>query len=532
MPSGVAGRRRNLVTGHRVFLIPAILVVVGALILRLPGLDRSLWLDESWVANSILAKNWHDMFYYDAWSQSTPPLFLAIVRAIVSVVGPSEIAFRILPLAMAVAATILFLVYSRELFGEGIGIIAAVVFAFSHLFTAYSQELKHYTSDLAVAVWILLLLWKYSESGSLRFYCGLIATFVVAPFLSFTAVLYLPLALLVILFQRNGRSRAVILILVAGSVFAACYAVFIRPNSTANLRAYYEYPNFAKLSAVVHYYLENTAGLFELFVPLPSRMEIPLFIAFLGAAGASVAMALRPRPNWRQLKILSFSLVPIVTLIGANAVHQYPYATPRTSLFVLPCIVSVALFVADTLWNRLKGWIALPHVPPRVRALAASAFVLIATAVAGYGMAQRSMSRWEDAKYGVRYMRNNAAAPDLVYVHASSIEPFKFYSKVYGQPAGEIVFGDTGWPCCSRYTDLVRANEDPRYFVQDFESKALARGHRRVVWLIYTGRRSHFPDFTRRMEPVLMRAELERRGCLAEPTPRFQNFLVDRYRCP
>src|ERR1044071_3188104 len=101
-PPGIADRYRKLVTGNRVLLIPAILIVLGALIVRLPSLDRSLWQDETWVANSILAESWQDMFYYDAWSQSTPPLFLAIVRAIVSMAGPSDLAFKSWPLAMAV----------------------------------------------------------------------------------------------------------------------------------------------------------------------------------------------------------------------------------------------------------------------------------------------------------------------------------------------------------------------------------------------------------------------------------------------
>src|SRR5436309_2141496 len=96
--SRVPDRYRNQRAGNRVFLIPAVLVVLGALIVRIPSLDRSLWMDETWVANSILAQSWQEMFYYDAWSQSTPPLFLAIVRAIVSVAGPSDLAFKILPL--------------------------------------------------------------------------------------------------------------------------------------------------------------------------------------------------------------------------------------------------------------------------------------------------------------------------------------------------------------------------------------------------------------------------------------------------
>src|SRR5262245_66335876 len=66
--ASVAGRaimRRSLV-----LLILCGLLVAGV-ITRVHLLDRSLWLDEAWVANSIRAASLQQAIYYDDWLQTT-----------------------------------------------------------------------------------------------------------------------------------------------------------------------------------------------------------------------------------------------------------------------------------------------------------------------------------------------------------------------------------------------------------------------------------------------------------------------------
>ena len=81
-------------------------LLLAALLLGLDGIGRSLWLDEAWVANSINAPTLSEMFYYPNWLQSSPPLFLLASRGTVRVLGLSNRSLRIVPLAMALLATL------------------------------------------------------------------------------------------------------------------------------------------------------------------------------------------------------------------------------------------------------------------------------------------------------------------------------------------------------------------------------------------------------------------------------------------
>src|SRR5262245_1585196 len=61
---------RRIVTGR-----PLMFLVLGGLLLagvitRVQFLDRSLWLDEAWVANSIRAPSLQQAIYYDDWLQT------------------------------------------------------------------------------------------------------------------------------------------------------------------------------------------------------------------------------------------------------------------------------------------------------------------------------------------------------------------------------------------------------------------------------------------------------------------------------
>jgi len=80
--------------------------LLAAAVLACYGITRSLWLDEAWVANSVLERTWSGLFYYPDWLQTSPPLFLAVERLTVWLLGLSNFAFRLYPGAMAVEARI------------------------------------------------------------------------------------------------------------------------------------------------------------------------------------------------------------------------------------------------------------------------------------------------------------------------------------------------------------------------------------------------------------------------------------------
>ena len=71
-------------------LIVAVVAMCGVAF-RLLGLGRSIWLDEAWVANSVTAGSLAGMFRYDSWLQTSPPLFLLLVRMTVNSLGLARV---------------------------------------------------------------------------------------------------------------------------------------------------------------------------------------------------------------------------------------------------------------------------------------------------------------------------------------------------------------------------------------------------------------------------------------------------------
>ena len=71
------------------------LVALG-LVTRTFNLNQSLFVDEAWVANAVLADNLREMFHFN-WVPAPPPLFLLLVRGTVGVLGRSDVAFRVVP---------------------------------------------------------------------------------------------------------------------------------------------------------------------------------------------------------------------------------------------------------------------------------------------------------------------------------------------------------------------------------------------------------------------------------------------------
>ena len=57
----------------------AVLVFAAMLAAGISAIGRSLWLDEAWIANSILQLSIAGMFHYPAGCKN-PPLFLLLAR--------------------------------------------------------------------------------------------------------------------------------------------------------------------------------------------------------------------------------------------------------------------------------------------------------------------------------------------------------------------------------------------------------------------------------------------------------------------
>src|SRR5579863_2032534 len=167
-------------------------LVLAALALGIYGIDRSLWMDEAWVANSVLAPSLSGMFYYPDWLQSTPPLFLLLTRAAVVISGVSNTAFRMVPLALALAAIAAMIAVSRLLLSAPFAALACALLAFNPTTIEYSRTCKQYSGEAAASAVILLCTVLYLQQPTTRRLYWLTGAFVLMLPLAWSSAFLIP----------------------------------------------------------------------------------------------------------------------------------------------------------------------------------------------------------------------------------------------------------------------------------------------------------------------------------------------------
>ncbi len=122
--------------------------------------NRSLWLDEAYLALNVLHRPVTGLFKPLEYHQGAPFGFLLLEKLATKLAGNSELALRAVPLALGVLG-LLFFARLAKLYVSPCAVPAAVsLFAFCGPLIYYSSEAKQYSSDVAFT---LLLLWLLSR---------------------------------------------------------------------------------------------------------------------------------------------------------------------------------------------------------------------------------------------------------------------------------------------------------------------------------------------------------------------------------
>lgn len=491
---------------------------------RTAGLNRSLWLDEAWVANSAAAESLRGVFYYEFGLQISPPLFLLLVRACEQLAGTSNLALRIAPLLLGVVGLLFVGLAARETLSRWWGLLVWTLLALSPAAIEYSATLKHYSGEMAASGIVLLAAVRYlkrPEAG--RFRVLTLAVLIALP-LAYSTVFLLP-GILGALLVRWPR-RAVALGLSAGVIGASLYVLLVIPNNSPALKEFWEasggsawYDNAAVAPAVVWLrQLPLPAGLLD-------RSHLAGALALVLVLGAVTVVALRisaARLRRGRAELARLQLIfgtPCVVFALAHGAGVYPLSV-RTSLFALPCFV---LFLVLNLQLAAR---ALLRRKVRWEKWAAA---LATGVVLACGIQRNELRRApeEDAEGAVAYLRQNARQGDLVWVHWSCAETFRLYAGKDGLNGARVRQGRTGWACCPREMPSSRGRSTEEAVRTDL---AEAKPFPKVVWLLYTGRGSHW-TFVGLDEPRVMKDVLREAGCREEAAPRFVEMGLDRFEC-
>ena len=405
-------------------------------------LNRSLWLDEAYLALNVLHRPWAALLQTLDNHQGAPIIFLLLEKSASLYLGSSEYALRLLPLIAGVLSMLLFYKLAGKAI-SGIAIpIALGLFAISPSLIYYSSELKQYSCDVAVAILLYFLAiegsdasWKplkvvaFGLAGAIAIWISHPATFVLAG---------IGATLSIVLIAQKDWARLLRLcpaFLMWVVSLGACYAIALR--------------KLAQDAVLLDYWKEN-------FMPLPPRSvtDFKWFVdSFFGFFSGTAALQFAGLAAFvflvgcismygRNRQRLFLLLSPVVPTLLASGAHKYPFGG-RLALFLVPPALLLMAEGAAVIRAAAQDYLpAVGMVLVGLLFLDPGIYVLHHFAKPHTEVARPGIMLLEEIKPVRAYLRAHEQPGDLIYVFSESEPAWEYYTlRDTSFPRGNVVIG-------------------------------------------------------------------------------------------
>jgi uncharacterized membrane protein len=328
--------------------------VLLRLVVYLSG--RSFWMDESSLWGNLAHKPILDFSEPMTGDQLAPLGFLIVQRALMSILGVSRYAARLLPLLCGVGSIFMFARVAHRILAHRPALIAIALFCFSDDLIYYSSELKPYSLDLAIGLAVTLAaLDSLGEPVSGRGAAKMAVLAIAAPWFSFPAVFIVAGCGAVLMFTKSLRD--VMVWIAVGIGCAVNFFISYRVSQTllSPYTTMYRFWHFAflpiwplpmgraRFDSAVGILLETFVTPLNLVAPVwPwAGVVLPLLLLLLGAW----SLARRSWGAWAML------VLPIILAMVASAIGRYPFHG-RLILELVPAFFVLIAEGAET----VRGW--------------------------------------------------------------------------------------------------------------------------------------------------------------------------------
>lgn len=419
----------------------ALVFVALGIVLRLAQYFRneSLWLDEAFLALNLQERALSHLFGQLDYNQAAPPGYLFLEKLMASASGGTELGLRTVALVAGVASVPMFYAAARRILSPWPAVLALALFAVLDPFVQHAAEVKQYSSDVFVAVGLLLVALGLAPpnrlSGRRRVSASLAGA--ASVWLSYPAVFVLAgfgAALLGEAIWRRDRHRIVGLGAVCGAWLASwllLYSTLLR--STRNLESSFRAGAGGGGSRRSEFFLpfppRSTADLG--WFPSAARsfvtasMGFPRWqtigVALLALLGAAVLLRSRPREG-------CLLMAPLVFTLAGSALEKYPFGL-RFTLFYAPYVL---LLVAAGVAAIVGAPTRLGQGPTRLYASAAVGLALVAFLAVSlqstYKRAVHHRGR-EEIKAVLDALQSRWRSGDSLYIYYASQYALRYYDE-------------------------------------------------------------------------------------------------------
>ena len=420
--------------------------------------NKSLWMDESFLAINIVQRSFLQLVKPLDYGQGAPIGFLLVEKLAVETLGDNEYTLRILPFLASIASLFIFYKVAISALKAYGALIALGLFSISEFLILYSSEAKQYSTDVFIAL-ILYVLGFYQLSRN-NFTFRQVAMFgiigSISIWFSHPSIFILSGlgAALVIQFLSKKNwlaiNRLSIVLLCWFSSFLIFYLISLRHlTNHTGLQNYWnsgfipfppsKFSDIKSLIDICFKTFENPVGL---------HLSGLAALAFI--IGCSSLFHEHRGKFWLLIWPIPFTLI-------ASILHKYPFSG-RLLLFLVP---SILILVAEGTWQIFEKtkqktvlmgltFIFLLFLYP----LLLSSYYLIKS------------PHLAEIKPVMGYIKEHYQNGDVLYLYYGAFPAFKYYEMKYGFTEDDYIVGVTSRNNWKNYKDdLERFRDHQRMWI-------------------------------------------------------------------
>lgn len=396
--------------------------------------NRSLWFDEALLSLNIVGKSYAELLRPLDDNQVAPIGFLYVEKFISSLFGSTDWSLRIFPFfSFLFSIPLLFSITKKLTDSKQVGLLACVFFVFNYLIIYYSVEVKQYSSDVCIVLFLIyygLIFFKLNDYSSIFIYS---AVGVFAIFLSNVSIVILLSNSFVLIYNYYKKReklihRFIIPVLFWISAFCIYYFLFIHhhPSKRSMLRYWQSKDAFLPLnpfhSDFFTFIFSKLKMIFTYLIidSVAGWILIPIFITGL----------LKSFKNFNTIIVLC---CPLIIHLFLSGLKMYPFHT-RLILYLVPLIIIV-----------LSVGLYHLHRIIKLSSMSLSYLILFSPLIFSFIVVVKNAPiEKEEVRNCMEYINRDKSRIDFLYLYCSSAPAFKFYQKKFSilTNIDSIVYGD------------------------------------------------------------------------------------------
>lgn len=457
---------RNEFYRQRLYIAGVVFLLLVGLLIRVKAIRdfRSLWGDEACLAINVVTRDFIGLTKPLDYYQAAPVLYLWAVKAFSLWLGEGEEALRLTSWLGGLAILPLVLLLAKRFFNRWTSLLVLFLAVISSSLIRYSIELKQYSSDALVSVFLLLMGVAFLR-GQQRWRDVFVITLAgtAAVWASHPAIFTLAgIGLTWIIAQLTKRQS---IPWAKTAVMAICwlasfggYYVFqlsgLRQSDYLQSFWSFGYPPLPTSWPNIYWYLQIPLQIFDVTPPNP----------FLGVAGLFIVAGLAAWLKSRDPEAWLFVFPASLALLAA-AFHGYPFGQ-RLILFLFPTGLILLVKGIDGIASNLKQGRGL--------------FLVVALFfVSIYPLSQAvdpslRVFKLEELSPIVNYVRAHWESNDTLYVYYGGTCSFRYYARQYQIPSAWYAIGDLN--------EARQAHDRKAYLASQYQAYA----GRSRVWIVIT----------------------------------------------